>query len=89
MVYGLSTQSSQYQAEAKDRLHLPFELLSDSDLRMKAQLNLPTFEVDGMELYKRMTLIIKSGVIVKVFYPVFPPGENADHVLAWLRTDSE
>ena len=84
-VYGLSVQSSDYQLEAKQRLHLPFELLSDSDLEMKSCLNLPTFEVDAMELYKRMTLIVKNGMIVKVFYPVFPPGENADHVLEWLK----
>ena len=85
MVYGLSVQSTVYQREAKERMHLPFELLSDSSFQLKKKLNLPTFEADGMELYKRMTLIIKNRVIVKVFYPVFPPGENADHVLEWLK----
>src|SRR5689334_1286172 len=32
-VFGLSTQESDYQREAAKRLHLPFELLSDAELR--------------------------------------------------------
>jgi peroxiredoxin len=31
-VFGLSTQSTGYQREAADRLHLPFDLLSDEEL---------------------------------------------------------
>jgi peroxiredoxin len=87
-VFGLSTQASDYQCEARDRLHLPFELLSDPELKLKALLRLPTFVVAGRELYKRLTLIVEDGVIVKVFYPVFPPDRNADEVLAWLRQDA-
>ena len=83
-VFGLSTQDSAYQREAADRLHLPFELLSDAGLRLAGALNLPTFEVDGMKLIKRATLIARDGAIVKVFYPVFPPDRNAGDVLAWL-----
>jgi peroxiredoxin len=37
-----------------------------------------------MELYKRLTLVIEDGRIVKVFYPVFPPDKNAERVLDWL-----
>ena len=84
-VFGVSSQSSAYQAEAKQRLHLPFELLSDVVLALKSQLNLPTFEVQGMELYKRVTLICQNAIIKKVFYPVFPPDQNAGDVLAWLQ----
>ena len=84
-VYGLSTQTTDYQIEARDRLHLPFELLSDNSLALKAQLRLPTFTAAGMELFKRLTLIVENGTIQKVFYPVFPPDRNADDVLAWLR----
>ncbi len=84
-VYGLSVQPTDYQQEAQTRLHLPFELLSDGKLQLKQALQLPTFEVAGMELYKRITLIAKDGVIVKHFYPVFPPGENASDVLTWLE----
>ncbi len=85
-VYGLSTQSSEYQREMKERLHLPFEILSDLRLELKESLNLPTFEVANMELYKRVTLIVRDGIICKVFYPVFPPSDNADEVLKWLQS---
>jgi peroxiredoxin len=88
-VFGLSAQTTDYQKEARDRLHLPFELLSDRELRLKQALGLPTFEVAGMELYKRSTLIAENGRIQKVFYPVFPPGRNADDVLAWLRQNAQ
>ena len=84
-VFGLSTQDTAYQREAVERLHLPFELLSDAKLAFARALKLPTFEVDGMKLIKRLTLIARDGVIVKVFYPVFPPDRNAGDVLAWLR----
>jgi peroxiredoxin len=85
-VFGLSTQKTEYQREARERLHLPFGLLSDSGLELKAALRLPTFAVAGMELYKRLTLIAEEGRIAKVFYPVFPPDRNAGEVLEWLRT---
>jgi peroxiredoxin len=84
-VFGLSTQDTEYQREAAERLHLPFELLSDEELAFAEALGLPTFEADGMTLLKRLTLIIEDGRIEKVFYPVFPPGKNAEEVLAWLR----
>lgn len=87
-VFGLSAQPTEYQREARDRLHLPFQLLSDSGLQLKSALHLPTFEVVGMELFKRLTLITEQGRIRKVFYPVFPPDRNADDVLAWLRENT-
>lgn len=87
-VFGLSTQPTAYQQEVHDRLHLPFELLSDSELRLKQLLRLPTFSVAGMELYKRLTLVVENGRIRKVFYPVFPPDQSADDVLAWLRLEA-
>lgn len=85
-VFGLSVQVSAYQIEAQQRLHLPFELLSDDQLTLKSALQLPTFEVAGMELYKRITLILKQGRICKVFYPVFPSSENAQEVIKWLKS---
>lgn len=84
-VFGVSTQSSAYQQEAAARLHLPFELLSDEGLALTHALQLPTFRAAGKELIKRLTLIARAGVIVKVFYPVFPPDQNADQVIQWLH----
>lgn len=83
-VFGLSAQSSDYQREARDRLHLPFELLSDEGLALKRELSLPTFHAAGMEVYRRLTLVVEEGVVVKVFYPVFPPDRSAEAVVGWL-----
>lgn len=84
-VFGLSSQATDYQAELHDRLHLPFDLLSDSNFALQKALNLPVFEVHGMQQYKRLTLIAKAGIIKKVFYPVFPPNQNARQVINWLE----
>jgi peroxiredoxin len=86
-VFGLSTQTTPYQMELRNRLHLPFELLSDSALLLKGALKLPTFSAAGMDLYKRLTLIVKNGQIEKVFYPIFPSDRNAGDVIAWLRAN--
>ena len=83
-VVGLSAQSPEDQRQFAKRVHLPFPLLSDPRLKLAETLGLPTFEVAGMTLYKRVTLVIRDGEIVKVFYPVFPPDRNAGEVLAWL-----
>jgi peroxiredoxin len=83
-VYGLSTQDSAYQREAAERLRLPFPILSDEGLLLTRAMGLPTFEVEGMTLLKRFTLVIEAGRIVQVFYPVFPPDRNAGEVVEWL-----
>ena len=85
-VFGLSTQDTAYQREAVERLRLPYELLSDEELRFAGALGLPTFEVAGAILLKRLTMIIDEGRIEKVFYPVFPPDRNAQEVVAWIST---
>jgi len=71
-----------------ERLHLPFEVLSDAELSLTTALRLPTFEVDDMRLIKRLTLIVKDNRIEHVFYPVFPPDENANQVVVWLRDNA-
>jgi peroxiredoxin len=83
-VFGLSTQAPAYQREAAERLHLPFPLLSDEKLEFARALALPTFGAEGMTLIKRLTLVIERGEIKHVFYPVFPPGRNAEEVVRWL-----
>jgi peroxiredoxin len=85
-VFGLSSQDSDYQREVVDRLRLPFAMLSDTDLTLAETLGLPTFRAGGMTLFKRLTLVISDGTIEHVFYPVSPPNEHAQLVLAWLRS---
>jgi peroxiredoxin len=85
-VAGLSTQPLEDQAEFAQRNGMPFPVVADPDHELGAALRLPTFEVEGHVLYKRLALVADAGRIVKVFYPVFPPDENAADVLAWLRS---
>lgn len=87
VVFGLSTQTTEFQQEAASRLHLPFPLLSDFQRVFANALNLPMLEVEGQILTKRLTMIIWQGKIVKVFYPVFPPDKNAQEVIAWLTNN--
>lgn len=85
VVFGLSTQDTEYQQEMVQRLGVPFEVLSDADLRFALALRLPTFSEHDMVLIKRLTLIVAEGLIEQIFYPVFPPDENAVEVIRWLR----
>jgi peroxiredoxin len=84
-LHGLSAQSLEDQHEFAERVHLPYAILSDPQLELAKQLDLPTFQTSGMTLYKRLTLIARDGRIERVFYPVFPPDRNAADVLAWIR----
>lgn len=83
-IHGVSTQTTNDQQAMAARLHVPFDVLSDADLTFTRALDLPTFTVESMTLIKRLTLIVKDGVIEKVFYPVFPPDKNPGEVIAWL-----
>jgi len=85
-LFGLSTQSTAYQQEAAERLHLPFPILSDANLELAGAINLPIFEAGGMTLLKRCTLIIRDGAVEHVFYPVFPPDQSASYVVNWLTS---
>jgi len=87
-IFGISAQDSAFQKKIAERLHLPFELLSDEDLILAKALSLPTFEVAGLRLLRRLTLIVADGQIQKVFYPVFPPDKNAEEVVQWLSAAS-
>jgi peroxiredoxin len=85
-VFGLSSQDTDYQGEVVERLGLPFALLADPALTLARDLDLPTFSAGELTLYKRLTLVIRDGVIEHVFYPIFPPDQHAEQVLTWLRS---
>ena len=84
-VFGISAQTTAEQREAAERLHLPYPLLSDADFELAGALRLPTFKLNGQTYLKRVTLIVQNSTIGKVFYPVFPPDQNAAKVIAYLR----
>jgi peroxiredoxin len=88
-LFGLSTQDTPYQQEAAERLELPFLLLSDEHLLLARAMGLPTFEVEGNRFLKRLTMIIRDGIVVKIFYPVFPPYRSANDVVGWLSARAE
>ena len=84
-IYGLSAQDTAYQKELANRLHLPFPILSDERLVLSRALKLPTMQVQGMTLLRRLTMVVRDGRIATVFYPVFPPDRDAENVVSWLR----
>jgi peroxiredoxin len=84
-VAGLSAQTLDDQIEFAERNHMPFPVISDARLELARLLRLPTFDVEGATLYRRLALIAEDATVVKVFYPVFPPDRSAADVLAWLR----
>ena len=88
-LFGISTQRSDYQREAAERLHLQFPLLSDADRELGVALDLPGMEVAGQYLHKRLTMIAVDGVVRRVFYPVFPPDKDAANVIDWLHSRAE
>jgi peroxiredoxin len=85
-VAGLSAQSLDDQLEFAERNRMPFPVIADPERRLGAAVRLPTFEIAGLTLYKRITLVAQDARIVKVFYPVFPPDRNAGDVLAYLQS---
>ena len=85
-VAGLSAQPLDDQLEFAGRNAMPFPVIADPELKLGAALGLPTFEIERDVLYRRLGLVSENGRIAKVFYPVFPPDENAADVLAWLRS---
>jgi peroxiredoxin len=84
-VYGVSTQTTEYQKEMTRRLNVTFPVLSDAQLKLAIAIGLPTFKAAGQVLLKRMSMVVDDGKIVRVFYPVFPPDRSAETVLQWLR----
>jgi peroxiredoxin len=86
VVFGISTQTRVVQQEVATRLRLPFELLSDEGFPLTRALGLPTFTAGGLRLLRRLTLIVRHGVIKTVFYPIFPPDRSTAPVIDWLAS---
>ena len=84
-VFGVSSQSNMYQQEFSERMTIPFGLLSDESFVLTKVLGLPTFEYQAQRLIKRLAFITAEGKIIKFFYPVFPPNENAANVFRWIQ----
>jgi peroxiredoxin len=83
---GMSAQPLEEQLEFAERNHIDYPVVADPELKLGAALGLPTFEYDRLTLYKRVTLVVEACAVANVFYPVFPPDQNAAVVVAWLRS---
>ena len=83
-VFGISTQTTDYQRELVDRLGLPFEILSDAEFELQKALRLPTFETGDVRYLKRLTIGLVDGRIERVYYPIPLPAAHAREVCAWL-----
>lgn len=89
-ILAVSTQEPWYQEEFAKRMHIMFAILSDAALELSRAMRLPTIEMPVEQggpstLLKRMAWFCRDGRVEKVWYPVFPPNENAKVVLAHLR----
>ena len=76
-VFGLSTRNTEYQREMAERLHLPFLVLSVANFEFCEAMRLPTFDVTGMRLHERVTMIAETHSVAGVHYPIFPSDSDA------------
>jgi len=88
-VLGLSVQTTEYQKEMAERLHLPFPIVSDVNYQFQKALNMPTFVAAGVILLKRVTLIVNNGVIEAVHYPIFPSDSDPAWAINYLKQKIE
>ncbi|PZG01614.1 winged helix-turn-helix transcriptional regulator [Micromonospora deserti] len=88
-VRGVSTQRPDQLADFVAYAGLPFPLLSDQDGRLAAGLLLPTFRAGGVERFKRLTLLVDPGAVVRaVQFPVTDPAGSVDEMLDLVRRRS-
>lgn len=93
-VFGVSTQTTEFQRAFRERNHIPFHYLSDAKLELVRAMRLPTFEFPVESggpntLIRRMSWFVYQERVEQVWYPVFPPDQNAAKVLAWLGEQLE
>lgn len=81
-VFGISGQSQADQRAFAARISLPFPVLSDLGFAFADALQLPRFETGGVTFLKRITFLIRGGVIEQTLYPVHPPDRHAAAVYA-------
>ena len=85
-IAAISYDSVAATSEFSKRMRISFPLLSDAGLKLQRALQLPSFQLDDMTLLKRLVMVVDDGVIVRVFYPVFPPDRSAEEVIAWIQS---
>lgn len=84
-IFGISSQTADYQQEVSKRLCLTYSLLSDPKCSIGTALRMRLFEIDHVRFYARTTFVLKDSVVVKVFDDIQDPEKNASEVIAWLQ----
>jgi len=82
---GISSQSEQAQQKSAGTIGISHLLLTDPELQLAQELELPTFTVDGKSWYQRLTLVASHGTIDKAFYPVPSAARSAAQAIAWMQ----
>jgi peroxiredoxin len=85
MALGVSSQSNDEQSVTASALGVGHPLLCDSDRLLAQELGLPTFTVDHIGWYCRLTLVVDDGVIARAFYPVTSATRSAAQAIRWMR----
>ncbi|HST33526.1 MAG TPA: redoxin domain-containing protein [Solirubrobacteraceae bacterium] len=85
MALGISSQSSHEQSVTASALGIGHPLLCDRDRMLAQQLGLPTFTVDHIGWYCRLTLVVDDGVIARAFYPVTSATRSPAQAVWWMR----
>lgn len=84
-VFGVSGQPADEQKAFAERNGIPYLLLSDAKFAFADALNLPRFETGSSTFLKRLTMIVRNGIIYRTVYPVHPPDLHAAGIIAELR----
>jgi peroxiredoxin len=83
-VVGISSQSKEAQRQTALANRLTHLLLCDPELQLARTLGLPTFTRYQECWYQRLVLVVVSGHVEKVFFPVANASHSAAQVLAWM-----
>ena len=81
---GVSSQSREAQWQVAHVNAVTQRMLCDPRLELARQLGLPTFIRCGARWYERLVMVVISGRIEKVFFPVACASRSAAQVIAWM-----
>ncbi len=82
---GVSTQVEEDLKEMCLRLNVPYDVLSDNNLKLTNEIGLPIFELENKVYLKKVMIIVEKNIIKKVFYPILFPYKHIDEVIQWLK----
>ncbi len=84
-VFAVSSENTEAQAATIKAHSVTHPLVTDPECQLGQDLGLPTFSLDGMLWYQRITLVVCGGQIRRVFFPILSAHRNPEQVLSWIR----